>query len=163
MDEKSDSELNSAMIQEDPDTDDRFVDAWVANLLSLLQQSIPDETQKHLFKECSAVHYDRIGMEDIVSQYRGDLDGFLKVLEEKWQWRVVYDPETNQITADENKNECVCPIVRLSSSPIPTILCHCSEGFAERMFSAVVGRPVKAQVMQSILRGSSSCVYRIQM
>lgn len=42
-----------------------------------------------------------------------------------------------------------------------TLLCDCSEGFTEKMFSAVVGKPVKAEVVASIQRGAESCRYRI--
>jgi hypothetical protein len=38
----------------------------------------------------------------------------------------------------------------------------CSEGFAERMFSNVLGQPVQASVLRSILKGDPSCVYEVQ-
>lgn len=41
------------------------------------------------------------------------------------------------------------------------LLCYCSEGFAELMFSKVVGHPVKAEVIRSIHRGAASCAYQI--
>jgi len=44
-----------------------------------------------------------------------------------------------------------------------TLLCDCSEGFAEKLFSAVVGKPVKAEVVASIQRGAKSCRYRISL
>ncbi len=40
-------------------------------------------------------------------------------------------------------------------------LCNCSEGFAERMFSYILNRPVRATVIASILRGDKSCKYEI--
>jgi hypothetical protein len=57
---------------------------------------------------------------------------------------------------------CVCPLVQQNIGVVSTTLCHCSEGFAERMFSAVIEKPVKATVTRSILRGDKSCVYTIQ-
>ena len=162
MPENSNSGTNVSVVQENQNNDDRFVHDWISNLLSQLNSSLSDDTKKIVLKGCSAVHYRAIQMEELVSQYRGNLAGFLQVLSEKWQWKVAYDPVAQVITADENKNDCVCPVVRLSSSLVSEILCHCSEGFAERMFSAVVDGPVKAQVIQSVLRGDRICIYRIQ-
>jgi len=144
------------------DQDNRLAHAWTAHLLALLDANLPEDTKKAVLKECSIIHYREAQMDALVAQYRGDLPGFIQVLSRNWQWKVTYDPHEGVISADENKPTCVCPLVRLSAAPVSAILCHCSEGFAERMFSAVVGRPVTAQVSRSVLRGDPTCVYRIQ-
>jgi predicted hydrocarbon binding protein len=111
---------------------------------------------------CAAAHYRSIAMDELVAQYRGNIEGFLQLLSEKWLWKVAYDKEAQIITADENKSACVCPLVQKAPGMASPTLCHCSEGFAERMFSAVAESPVKAQVTSSILRGDKSCVYTIR-
>jgi predicted hydrocarbon binding protein len=63
--------------------------------------------------------------------------------------------------ADENKTKCVCPMVNKEKGVRSSILCYCSEGFAEKMFSTVVGHPVKAKVISSIHRGNNRCKYQI--
>jgi hypothetical protein len=95
--------------------------------------------------------------------YRGDLPGFLRFLTEKWGWKVEFYAQSQVITADENKPACVCPIVQRRVGPVSEILCYCSEGFAGRMFSAVTGKAVTAQVVRSVLRGDASCVYRVEL
>ena len=160
--EKSGNELDEVLDEESQKNDDQFIQDWLANLLSVLNASLSSDEQEMILQRCSALHYDRIHMQELLSQFRGNLVGFIQLLEDKWNWKIVVDPVLNVITADENKEVCVCPIVRLSSRPISGILCRCSEGFAERMFSGVVDGPVKAQVDQSILRGDPSCIYRIQ-
>lgn len=101
-------------------------------------------------------------MESVVARFCGDLAGFLQFLSETWGWQVTYDPAAGTITADENKPTCVCPLVQKSPEALSGTLCYCLEGFAERMFSAVIGRPVRAAVVQSVLRGAESCIYSIQ-
>jgi hypothetical protein len=145
----------------DQNRDDRFVHTWIAHLLHILDGSLSDEARRSVLKECSLIHYRDINMEEFISKYHGNLPGFIEFLANTWQWKVVYDPAQGVIIADENKPTCVCPIVRLSAGAVSGILCHCSEGFAERMFASVMDRPVKAQVLKSILRGDPSCVYRI--
>jgi predicted hydrocarbon binding protein len=115
-----------------------------------------------LLQGCAAAHYRSANMDAIVSQYTGNLAGFLAFLSEKWQWKVTYDQGTQTIIADENKPACVCPIVQMVPGKVSATLCHCSEGFAERMFSAVIEKPVEAKVVRSILRGDQSCVYSVQ-
>jgi predicted ArsR family transcriptional regulator len=63
--------------------------------------------------------------------------------------------------ADENKSYCVCPMVNRAEGIGSSVMCNCSEGFAEKMFSAVFGHPVKAQVISSVLKGNASCKYKI--
>ena len=80
---------------------------------------------------------------------KGDLDGFLAFLSREWGWVITQCGEI--ILVDENKNYCVCPLCQ--AQKMPPLLCNCSEGFAERMFSYVLNRPVRATVIASILRG----------
>lgn len=142
--------------------EDRFGYAWAAALLSALDSDLPEELTAPMLRACAAVHYTDARMEEVVGRFIGDLAGFLQFLSETWGWQVTYDPAAGIITADENKPYCVCPLVKKSPQALSGTLCHCSEGFAERMFSAVIGRPVSATVVQSVLRGAESCIYSIQ-
>jgi hypothetical protein len=141
---------------------DRFASEWIANLLAVLDDGVAEETRAALLRGCAAAHYANANMDAVVSQYTGNLAEFLQFLSEKWQWKIAYDPATQIITADENKPDCVCPLVQKASGKVSATLCHCSEGFAQRMFSAVIEKPVKARVVRSILHGDKSCVYSIQ-
>ena len=142
--------------------EDRFRIAWAAALISALDSDLPVEVKAPVLRACAAVHYEDANMDSIVARFQDDLDGFLQFLTDQWGWLITYDPAAGTITADENKPYCVCPLVQKSPQAVSGTLCFCSEGFAERMFSAVVGRPVKATVVQSVLRGAGSCIYSIQ-
>jgi predicted hydrocarbon binding protein len=136
---------------------------WISNLLTVLDQhNLSQETRSAIVRECATAHYRNANMDEIVSQYKGDLEAFLQFLSKEWKWKIIYDRDAQIVTADEDKKVCVCPLVQKSVGKVSATLCHCSEGFAERMFSAVVEKPVKAEVTRSILRGDKSCVYTIQ-
>lgn len=139
--------------------DDQLAGDWLARLLENLEQADPAENP---VKGCAEVHYRQLNMDQVTAPFRGNLPAFIDHLHKTWGWQVAYDPELGVITADENKDYCVCPLVRLGMVKHSQLLCACSEGFAERMFSEVLGRPVRAGVVRSILRGGSSCVYRIE-
>jgi predicted hydrocarbon binding protein len=136
---------------------------WISNLLTALDHhDLAEETRSAIVRECAIAHYRSANMEEIVSRYKGDIEAFLQFLSREWKWKITYDRDAQIITADEDKRICVCPLVQKSIGKVSATLCHCSEGFAERMFSAVVEKPVKAEVTKSILRGDKSCVYTIQ-
>jgi hypothetical protein len=139
-----------------------FACNWIANLLSVSDRTLSTEIKSSIMKECASMHLRSSGVKEIAAQYRGNLDGFIQMLSEKWHWIVAYDPITQVITANENKSECICPIAQKISTPVSGTLCYCSEGFAERMFSIVLERPVRARVIQSVLRGANTCIYSIQ-
>jgi hypothetical protein len=43
----------------------------------------------------------------------------------------------------------------------PPSFCDCTLGWQEKTYSEILGRPVKAELEQSILRGGKKCIYRI--
>jgi len=143
-------------------TQDRFVYEWSAGLLTALPAQVSQETVSAILTECANIHYRQGNTDAFIALYIGRLDAFLQVLVEQWHWKIDYDPTTRTITADENKAFCVCPLVQ-HYPQMPATLCHCSERFGEKMFSAVTGTPVKATVLRSILRGDPSCVYQIRL
>lgn len=138
-----------------------FIHEWLAELLTALPEQIPQTILPSLFKGCADIHYRHADIEAFVTPYIGKLDAFLQALSEQWHWKISYNPTNHTITADENKDTCVCPLVQ-THLDMPATLCYCSERFAENMFSIVAKTPVKATVIRSILRGDSSCIYQIR-
>lgn len=136
---------------------------WIAALLPQLERQVDRGTAKALMKGCAAAHFDHLDMGRQVAPYAGNMDAFLVFLSAEWSWKIEHNKATGQILIDEAKSYCVCPLNHKEAPQKSTLLCDCSEGFAEKMFSAVVGKPVKAEVIASILRGAKSCRYRISL
>ena len=133
---------------------------WLKMLIESVD-SLPIETKKGVIKGCSVAHFNAINMEDTLKGYIGDVHSFIKFLESEWGWSVKINEEERVIYADENKSECVCPIVKFGEIKTP-LMCNCSEGFAEQMFSKVLQRNVNAKVSNSVLNGDKSCIYEIR-
>lgn len=131
------------------------------NMLIESVDKLPSETKKEMIKGCSATHFNALNMEDVLESYVGDINSFIKFLESEWNWLVKINEEDRVIHADENKAQCVCPIVKFGDIKT-SLMCNCSEGFAERMFSKVLQRNVTAKVINSVLNGDKSCVYEIR-
>ncbi len=131
------------------------------NMLIESVDKLPLETKKEMIKGCSVTHFNALNMEDVLESYVGDIHSCIKFLETEWNWLVKINEEDRVIYADENKAQCVCPIVKFGDIKTP-LMCNCSEGFAESMFSKVLQRNVTAKVINSVLNGDKSCVYEIR-
>ena len=134
--------------------------AWIAALLPALAAEPDRAVAGRVLKAGAGAHWDNLRMAEKVAPFRGNLDALLEFLRTQWGWKIER-PEPGVIVADENKPSCVCPLLRKGEQSDLSVLCNCSEGFAERLFGAVVGHPVRAEVTQSILRGAATCRYRI--
>lgn len=137
--------------------------AWLAELLSNLNEDIEEDRLREVIRKSSIVHYNNLNMDNLLSNYIGDLEKFNKFIESSWGWRIDYDKTTKILIADENKDYCVCPILEHKKGMNTSAICYCSEGFAEKIFSLVTGVPVKAKVISSVRKGDKSCKYKIEM
>lgn len=142
-------------------TDKLFRD-WLAEILKNLNHDLEEDAVRAIVKSASAAHYQYNKMDEVLTPYTGDVDAFASFLEKEWGWKVSFEENGNIINVDENKPFCVCPLVTGDPQKYPA-LCYCSEGFAEKMFAKVCGKPVTATVTSSIQRGDSKCMYRIEL
>lgn len=132
---------------------------WISEMLKQAS-SLDEEKMIHMLKNLSVVHFNQLQMDNMLAPYKGNLESFIGFIEEKWGWKIFYDKENKTIVADENKDYCVCPMINHDMENA-SLMCHCSEGFAEKMFSMVTGENAKAVVISSVLRGNKSCKYQI--
>ncbi|MDX8337759.1 DUF6144 family protein [Draconibacterium sp. IB214405] len=154
------SVANTGRAEESANPEKLLMQQWI----SVLLKSIDDNTKvsQQILKNCAQVHFQHLEMEKILKSFRGDLDKFNTFLENEWGWKIDFDKESGVLLANENKDYCVCPMVNQEKGVDSSILCYCSEGFAERMFSFVTGHEVKAEVISSIHRGNNTCIYKVQ-
>ena len=140
----------------------KFMQDWISTLLLQVDENAGDEECRKIMKPCAMAHYNYLEMDNVLDPYKGDIEKFNAFISGEWGWKVNYDKAKGTITADENKSYCVCPMVNKEKGVRSSILCFCSEGFAEKMFSTVVGHPVSARVVSSIHRGNDRCIYEIK-
>ena len=158
--------LAGQQVQASPAGDDgqkKLMQEWISTLMDSLRENTDDDLLRTIMKRCARSHYDQLKMEEMLQPYVGNTQKFIRFLEENWNWKVNFDEESNMVLADENKNFCVCPMVNHHQEVNTGVLCYCSEGFAELMFSKVAGHQVEARVVSSILRGNDRCKYQIKL
>ncbi|MBS2099286.1 hypothetical protein [Carboxylicivirga linearis] len=146
---------------EPEEKEDTIQHEWLANLLENLGEDMDEELLRPVIKKASEVHYNQLKMDEMLSSYVGDIDAFIQFIQKEWAWNITYNKDENIILADENKPHCVCPVLPFKKGKNTSAICYCSEGFAERMFSYVLNKPVQAEVISSVRRGDSTCIYQI--
>ena len=135
---------------------------WIVAMLPALAE-IDKEQARRVLKNGAKAHFEHLNMAATAGSYRGRMSEFLDFLRREWDWVIEYDRDRGLILIDENKSACVCPLIPKDHPADLGVLCSCSEGFAEMLFSAVAGSPVRAQVTASIRRGQKSCKYRVEL
>jgi len=145
----------------EPDQGKHLIQGWTANLLANLSSEMEPEKFRNMIKKNAVIHFNELKMNDMLRDYIGSPDKFIAFISEKWGWKIEFDKSAGILIADESKSYCVCPMVNQAEGIGSAIMCNCSEGFAEKMFSEVFEKPVKAEVISSVLRGNASCKYKI--
>lgn len=144
------------------DPDKELMQDWISTLLHSIEDQEDQAACRKIMKSCARSHYNHLQMDNFLQPYEGNLEKFNTYIGQQWGWKINYKKDEGLLIADENKNHCVCPMVNRQEGEKSSILCYCSEGFAELMYSKVVGHPVQATVISSVIRGDSSCQYKIK-
>jgi hypothetical protein len=160
---KTNNNETSLLSKKDEEEPLALVQEYLGMLLINLQQDNSRKQNRKTIKQLSQIHYRQLKMDEMLKPFENNLNGFINFLEKEWGWKLNYSTDHQLLIADENKNYCVCPMINHKTGIKSGALCYCSEGFAEQMFSKIVGHPVKAKVIASIQRGDTSCKYQVDL
>jgi predicted hydrocarbon binding protein len=129
-----------------------------ARLIEILGQNLDEPSRKKVWEALGRDH----AKEDrsLTDKYKGDLPGFLAELKKEWVETAEYDAAAGTIRIVDRATACSCPLVDRKLTPPD--FCNCTIGWQKEVYSAVVGKPVEATIEESILRGGTRCVFRIQ-
>jgi hypothetical protein len=136
----------------------QFMQTRMAKLIDILDGKMDDaalaKVLKDLGTECSKEYA------AFYKKYKNNLDGFLQMAEKDWKMKIDHDKEKKVVKIIGQKTgKCFCPFVK--ESLMSEDFCNCSLGWQTQTFASVIGKPVKARVLQSVLRGSKSCDFAI--
>jgi len=143
---------------------DKTIDATrvrYAMLVGLIGRHVPEDTQRTIFRELGRECARQFkGM--TYEKFAGNLEGFLAEARgpKGWMASGEYDQKAGVITIVDRAKSCTCPLVKREVTPAAQ--CECTLGWQEETYSRIVGRPVKASLVESILRGGSRCVFRVE-
>lgn len=129
-----------------------------AKLVGILNGALEPPARKKVFeslgRECAQQY------RDLTAKYTNDLKGFLAMAQKEWVEKVDYDENAGTIRIVDKGPNCSCPLVKQGVTPPE--FCDCTLGWQKEAYSAMLGRPVEAELEESILRGGRHCVFRIR-
>jgi len=168
--------------------DDRF--RWVKGAMERLD-CIADESQKYDAVSGCAHVFPRTQIQKLRAAYdkaraetSDPLDAVDAVIEfmagdpcwgerPRREGRVVYsskkprDPKAYEAAAEEaekRKAYCFCPIVRnRMDQGMPLMFCYCGGGWYRQQWEGAVGKPVRIEIVESVLRGDERCTFAIRL
>ncbi len=97
----------------------------------------------------------------LFNKYRGDLDGFIAKTKTAWLEKAELNKETGILRVIGKPSPCYCPLVKTGRTPAQ--FCQCTLGWQEAAYSTVLGRPVTAEIEETVLGGGSRCSFRIKL
>ncbi len=129
-----------------------------AKLVSIMGENLDGATRDKILSRLGHECAQDYGV--LFQKYRGDLPGFLAKIKTGWIERTEYDEKTGILRLIGKPSPCACPLVKIGRTPAD--FCNCTLGWQQAAFSAVLGKPVTAEIEETVLRGSSRCSFRIK-
>jgi hypothetical protein len=87
-----------------------------------------------------------------------------------YETKIPYQAKEYIIEKDENKKRyyyCHCPWVKESlkkgHTDIPPVFCNCSAAFHKKPYDVIFGKPIKAEVIESVVKGDLWCKFAIHL
>jgi predicted ArsR family transcriptional regulator len=136
----------------------KFMNRRYSNLIEILSKKLDKKEFNEIFHEMGRNCSNLI---DLIKEHRNDPDGYFKMLKERWHEDAIFDREKGAITiTSSERTECACPMI--GACRPPDIVCNCSLGWQEQTFETVLGKKVKVELKESILRGGKRCTFEVQ-
>jgi len=129
-----------------------------SKLIAIIENSLPEDGRKQILHALGARCADTYRAA-LLDRYKDDIEGFLAEGRRNWMAEATYHKERGTIRIVDKGPSCSCPMVKVGTTP-PSF-CDCTLGWQEEAYSEILGKPVKAELEESILRGGKRCVYRI--
>lgn len=129
-----------------------------AKFVESMDKKFDEPQRKELFngfgRQCAATY-----RAELLDRFKGNIRGFLEAGLKGWMAEATYDEAAGTIRIVDKSKHCTCPLVKEGTTP-PSF-CDCTVGWQEEAYSTILGRPVHAELEESILRGGKRCVFRM--
>jgi predicted hydrocarbon binding protein len=154
-------------------TDKKKIAMFVKTAMERLDATVNEETRFRIMENCGYVcaKINRRAVERFVARRKkfDTLDEFLEAEQRKpatgtrleRHGEIVYQFYTPQ--SYTRPVRCYCGL--LSGLPadekVSLTYCYCSKGFVEKVWEAILGKPVKVDLLQSVVSGAQECKFAI--
>ncbi|MFB0504583.1 MAG: DUF6144 family protein [Candidatus Bathyarchaeia archaeon] len=151
------------------DTDLREIALWVKGAMDRLDKLADQGTRIQIMENCGygCASVNRRYIEEAIASRRRykNIDDFLEGEQRTYNMYregdvvyQVYSPQTQGV-------RCNCELVQAlpEDEKISPTYCHCSKGFVKKWWEGVLERPVKVDIIQSVVSGAQECKFAIHL
>ncbi|HEX3029519.1 MAG TPA: DUF6144 family protein [Clostridia bacterium] len=135
---------------------------WIKSVINLMDKELKKEDMNNIIHQCGKHCAYGCGIIDQIKNAGIASDNPDEIFEK------LNSPEIfgSRIVKGDNCfyticEKCYCPFIEGSTGEIPHSYCECSRSWTEEVFGAAFKRPVKAEILQSIVRGADFCKIKI--
>lgn len=137
-----------------------FVKKRFAHLIGVLDGKMGEaELSEVLFDQgtyCSALG------DATLAKYKGDVDGYGAFIRKTVSADIITYDRQNQVitmTTDE-RPDCFCPFNGVAEKT-PGVVCNCSLGWQTHTWQTILGKKVKVELAEAVLRGGKRCTFKV--
>ena len=148
---------------------------WVRGAMDRLDSTVDEQTRVRIMescgRNCAFVNNRVIEAAKQRRKKSKDIDSFLDAEQRKpmkgtrlsREENILYQSYVPQSFAPPMR--CYCSLLRglPKDTSVSSTYCHCSKAFVQKLWEGVLGRPVKVDLLQSVVSGGSECTFAIHL
>ena len=147
---------------------------WIKDIVSNMDSILDEETRVKLLqangRSCCNNAYGVASEEKLPpeagEQYLKRLENAGYEVQRKGDITVIYynwgKDHQNPFGLILGDGNCLCPVVETIKSGLSPSYCQCSAGYVGELFRRQIGRPIKAEVINSLKMGGDDCIFRLE-
>ncbi|MFX0125041.1 MAG: hypothetical protein ACFFAE_15525 [Candidatus Hodarchaeota archaeon] len=163
---------------------------WIKGAMERFDELVDEETREKVMTSCSHV-FPKTRIRPLKSKYTetGSIDAVLKLMHQDHSWgglsyyeypkregntiyvtKIPFNPKKYEQTSDMNEKKyhyCHCGLVKASLKAsdikISPTFCHCGAGWYKTLWEGILEKPVRIEVLQSVIRGDDHCQFAIHL
>jgi hypothetical protein len=129
-----------------------------AMLYGVLGEDLDDAARDRVLRKLGGACSQKLA--PLLAKYKGDLKGFLALVQTDWLERAELDEKAGTLRIVGKPAPCACPLVKPGRTPAS--FCRCTLGWQEAVFSTLMGKPVTAEIEETVLGGGERCSFRMR-
>ncbi|MEN6560935.1 MAG: hypothetical protein ABFD52_09190 [Acidobacteriota bacterium] len=129
-----------------------------ALLCGVLGEELDEAARDRILRKLGAACSHKLA--PLLDKHKGDLKGFLALAQTTWLEKAELDEKAGTLRVIGKPAPCACPLVKPGRTPAS--FCRCTLGWQEAVFATLMGKPVTAEIEETVLGGGSRCSFRIR-
>jgi hypothetical protein len=138
---------------------------WIRETIGRLDELVGETTAREIMQECGRACFGSNNSTTVrkLMEKSSSLEDFIAQLNARHLGggRLIV---RDQNTICGGYDRCYCGQVKQTKQPFPNLTyCHCSTGWYRQLFESALEKPVRVEILQSIISGSNSCEFIIHL